>query len=460
MPVSEDVRTTSHRRTHYVEALLAVMQASQVLQQLQPLATLGNRVISVLEETLNYPGAAVLLIDEEQGRLMPLAVSKRAHSEPAHRLQHDISQGFRLGEGITGWVAVHGETVRVGDVRTDERYIMVSEEVRSELCVPIRFGDRVIGVLDIESPRLRAFSSVDEQVLETVAAQIGTAIQNARLYEQVQRDAAELEQRIAERTAELVRLNVQLIEEITERKRVQAELEQVIEGLDAFSSNVAHDIRGPLQIIVGFSQVMAEDLSSLSDEEVRQYLHQIAQYAYKTTNIVEDLLVLARVRSSVDVEPSPVDMNIVMEDVLKRLAFQIEQRRPELVIPDRWPLALGYAPWIEAVWVNYLSNAIKYGGSPPQIELGAKRQPDGMIRFWVRDNGAGIPAERLDDLFSPYTRLAPASLKGEGLGLAIAQRIISRLGGRVSVDSEVGKGSTFSFTLRAAPEGDLPGILP
>jgi len=114
-------------------------------------------------------------------------------------------------------------------------------------------------------------------------------------------------------------------------------------------------------------------------------------------------------------------------------------------------VAVGYEQWVEEVWVNYVSNAIKYGGQPPRVELGAETQPHGLVRFWVRDNGPGISPEEQARLFTPFTRLDQACVKGHGLGLSIARRIVERLGGQVAVESAVGPGSVFSFTLPAAP---------
>jgi two-component system sensor histidine kinase/response regulator len=102
---------------------------------------------------------------------------------------------------------------------------------------------------------------------------------------------------------------------------------------------------------------------------------------------------------------------------------------------------------VEEIWTNYLSNAIKYGGQPPCVELGATEQSDDFVRFWVRDNGNGLTGEEQARLFAPFTRLYPAQVKGYGLGLSIVQRIVDKLGGQVGVESRLGQGSTFSFTL-------------
>jgi signal transduction histidine kinase len=134
----------------------------------------------------------------------------------------------------------------------------------------------------------------------------------------------------------------------------------------------------------------------------------------------------------------------------------IEKHYVEIVVPNTWPVALGHGPWVEEVWVNYLSNALKYGGQPPRVELGATEQTDGTVRFWVRDNGPGLTAEEQTRLFRLFTRLDRVRAKGHGLGLSIAQRIVEKLGGQVGVESEIGQGSVFSFTLAGA--GDCQDI--
>ena len=109
--------------------------------------------------------------------------------------------------------------------------------------------------------------------------------------------------------------------------------------------------------------------------------------------------------------------------------------------------ALGHAPWVEEVWANYISNAIKYGGTPPRIELGGNRDGGGMAHFWVRDNGPGLDEQQLGQLFQEFSRVTPANAEGHGLGLSIVKRIVERLGGEVRVSSAIGQGSTFGFTL-------------
>ena len=121
----------------------------------------------------------------------------------------------------------------------------------------------------------------------------------------------------------------------------------------------------------------------------------------------------------------------------------------ESIFPDTWEIALGYMPWIEEVWVNYLSNAMKYGGRSPRIKLGSERLSDSRVRFWVRDNGPGIAEEEQVKLLVSFLRLNQDVAKGH-VGLSIVQRIMERLDGEAVLESYSEKGSVFSFTLPAS----------
>jgi len=144
-------------------------------------------------------------------------------------------------------------------------------------------------------------------------------------------------------------------------------------------------------------------------------------------------------------------MHLLISEIKGRLNTIFDEYTPELVEPEAWPIGMGYAPWVEEIWVNYMSNAIKYGGRPAWVEIGADEPIDGMIRYWIKDNGKGITIEEQARLFTPFTRLASTeNMEGHGLGLSIAQRIAQKMGGEVGVESVIGEGSLFYFTLPAA----------
>jgi two-component system cell cycle sensor histidine kinase/response regulator CckA len=274
---------------------------------------------------------------------------------------------------------------------------------------------------------------------------------------------------------------VLVFRDVSERKEAQEavrryteELRSRNEELDAFAHTVAHDLKNPLSLVMGFAQLLETDLESFTAEEMASYLAIIAKNSRKMIQIIDELLLFSQVRQS-GVMISAIDMQKVVREACNRLAAMIEEYEAEVNLPPEWPTALGYEPWVEEVWVNYLSNAIKYGGQPPHIEIGAglvedsgRDRGDGpepeayssMVRFWIRDNGSGIRPEDQAQLFKPYTRLQPVRAAGHGLGLSIVRRIIHKLGGEVAMESSgiAGEGCVFSFTLPAvigAPDAHL-----
>jgi PAS domain S-box-containing protein len=248
--------------------------------------------------------------------------------------------------------------------------------------------------------------------------------------------------------------------DVTERWQAQQALQQYANELearnaelDAYAHTVAHDLKGPLATIIGFGTLMEADMGKRPEDETRSHLQTLLRSAYKLKDIINDLLLLASVRQQGEVATGPVDMRAIVSEVQIRLSGPIAARHADFTLPDRWPVAMGYAPWVEEVWVNYVSNALKFGRDPVRIELGYDRDGDGqtgpLIRFWVKDNGPGLTAEEQARLFTPFTRLEQIDTKGHGLGLSIVQRIVHRLGGHVGVDSEAGEGSRFWFSLPA-----------
>lgn len=250
------------------------------------------------------------------------------------------------------------------------------------------------------------------------------------------------------------RLFAEVNADISERKKAEEELRRYSnelqrqnEELDAFAHTVAHDLKNPLSSVTTLVQVLQRKYCEISNEELGHYLNMISQYGWKLNDIIDELLLLASVRKAEEIGLQMLDMEKIVAEALKRISYLIEKHRADIILPDAWPEALGYGPWIEEVWANYISNAVKYGGEPPRIELGGTTQQDSMVRFWVKDNGEGLTSEEQGRLFTPFTKIHQMSFKGTGLGLSIVRRIVEKLGGNVDVESIKGKGSIFSFTL-------------
>ena len=247
-----------------------------------------------------------------------------------------------------------------------------------------------------------------------------------------------LEDLIRDAFDDLQRSKVQLCERV-------AVLEAKTRDLDAYAHTVAHDLKEPLSAIILTSNLIT-NIPDLTRDELMEYLGQIRSTAYQMTAIINSMLLFAKVgKANAPVEH--VEMALVVTNVLNRLSNVVKEHQAQIDLPEFWPASIGYAPWIEEVWANYLSNALKHGGQPLRIGLGASVQMDGMIRFWMRDNGPGIPLDLQARLFSPLSQTDLITNPGHGLGLSIVLSIVEKMGGQAGCESELGNGSLFFFTL-------------
>lgn len=233
--------------------------------------------------------------------------------------------------------------------------------------------------------------------------------------------------------------------------RLKKDLEEQVTELDAFAHTVAHDLKTPMAFINGLAELIQIEYEPTSPPELIDLLGKIENASQRGIKIIDELLLLATIRKE-DISLEPLDMTVIVANAKGRLAHMLQNHNGEIIVPAKWPTALGYPAWIEEVWVNYISNALKYGGQPPQMQLGANAQPNGMIRFWIKDNGPGISPEKQAMLFTEFNRLNRLGVEGYGLGLSIVQRIVQKLGGDVGVSSQVDAGSTFFFELPAVSD--------
>jgi signal transduction histidine kinase len=224
------------------------------------------------------------------------------------------------------------------------------------------------------------------------------------------------------------------------------ELEAHVRELDAFGHTVAHELHGPLSTIITTAETI-EKFEMPADER-KDLLHGIIQTGRRMSRIVDELMLLAQIRGA-DVPSQKLEMGAILERTLDRMSALVTNQKAHIVHPQQWPVACGYGPWVEEVWANYISNAIKYGGQPPTLAFGADAQPDGFIRFWLQDNGPGVAQDQIATLFDSYSKPARSRLGSHGLGLSIVKRIVEKLGGSVGVSVTEGAGSRFYFCLPA-----------
>lgn len=243
------------------------------------------------------------------------------------------------------------------------------------------------------------------------------------------------------------RLSMAFISDISWRKKVQEELIRKNEELDAFAHTVAHDLASSLSGIVGFSEMLMQQAENIPEEEYKKFLSEIANSGRQMTNVVRELLIFASLKKE-EVEVSVVSINQLVEHVITRLGYQINETKAEIKCASDMPNCYGYGAWVEEVIFNFVSNALKYGGTPPLINISFENTDDGRVAYTVHDNGPGIDPELHPILFADKSVEKSKVAKGFGLGLPIVKRIIDKLGGQLRVTSSTEHGTAFTFILK------------
>ncbi|MBN1761129.1 MAG: HAMP domain-containing histidine kinase [Chitinispirillaceae bacterium] len=248
--------------------------------------------------------------------------------------------------------------------------------------------------------------------------------------------------------------------EISLRKKIQTDLEQKVAELNTFGHTVAHDLKNPLMIINMAITTLSREYPEFSEGKAKKMVGFIQNSTVNMMNIIESLLVFAGIRMMEHKSFSLFPVTECVDEALHRLAYNIEANHVVIRKPDSWPSVYGHAPWVTEVLVNYINNAIKYGGNSqtgitPEIELGfdlpgmyTSPQVD-HARIWVKDNGDGIPEEKADRLFREFSRLHSSRYEGHGLGLSIVKSVVDKLGGTVGFEPNQERGCRFYFTLPA-----------
>ena len=246
--------------------------------------------------------------------------------------------------------------------------------------------------------------------------------------------------------------------ELEQRKQVQEELQRSNAELEQFAYVASHDLREPLRIATSFSQLLEQNYSEQLDAEAKQIIDFIVKAAKRMQALINDILEYSRVNRNK--RPLQLtDSQEVIEESLFNLRILLEETEAKVNVGSL-PKIIGNKSQLVQLFQNLIDNAIKYRNIKqiPEIQVGAKAE-NGECLFWVKDNGIGIPSQQFQRIFKIFQRLhGREEYRGTGIGLAICQKIVELHGGKIWVESEFGKGSTFYFTLRSGEISNNPSI--
>lgn len=389
---------------------------------------LPESVFPTLQSLLTYDMAG-LLVSQGSTRLL-VYVARPVSQAMVHQFEQRLIAEYRslgLGE-VEGalpaqviWGMPPLETTAEG------------EHIAAFLIAPLSLGDRVLGLIALGSQCENVYDEKDHRLLLTLANQMAVAVENAWLYQTLRERARVLE-------------------------RTYAELQEADRLKDELVQNVSHELRTPLTFIKGYVQLLLSgDLGELTPQQ-RESLDIVARKTEMLTRLVSDIVTLERIER-VSSRAQPMSLPELANLALDTCAPTASSLGVRLVrdLPPTLPLVWGDRDQVSEVFDNLLSNALKFTPAGGSITVRAREEGE-FVRVEVSDTGVGIPPDKLDKIFERFYQVDGTSRRrfgGTGLGLAIVKRIIELHGGKISVTSQPGQGSTFSFTLPKAPAAQV-----
>ena len=370
-------------------------------------------------------GASMFEYDEAREEFN-LHTSYRVPDEVAASLR---SSRIRKGEGALGRLALTPEPVQIVDIADEASYqsrvrnMLVRRGWRSLLAVPLLRENRLLGGLVVNRSVPGPFPAEVIELLKTFATQSALAIQNARLFREIEQKSRELES----------------------ASRHKSE----------FLANMSHELRTPLNAIIGFSEVLSERMFGDVNEKQAEYLGDILESARHLLALINDILDLSKIEAGrMELEAASFDLPTAIDNTLVLVRERAQRRTIDLArtIDERLGVVVADERKVKQVLLNLLSNALKFTPEGGRIDVSA-RAHDGVAEISVHDTGIGIAAEDQEAVFEEFRQVGTARKKAEGtgLGLAISRKFIELHGGRIWVKSEPGTGSTFTFTLPLKP---------
>jgi len=411
------------------EQLAVLNTIAAAVSQSLDLDVVLNAAIEKVVETLRFDASWIYLLDPSETEL---------HLKAYNGLTDEIAQSMAkrtASAGIGGRVIETDERLVFEDLRTDERYrsLTAGRKVGSLGFIaaagfPIRTKEKIIGVLHVANRAKRHFAPVELQLIESLAQEIGVAVENARLFSEVK-----------EKTSELLKMN----EELQEATRVKSE----------FIASMSHELRTPLNIIIGNADLTRDEFFGELNADQKDAVQKISRYARILLKMINNVLTLTRLEA----KKMSLDVSTVeVQEIIAQAQTHVEQMNRDNHLEIRWdveddvPSLLTDPIKLEEILQNLIGNAFKFTPTG-RIEVQVRNLLEqDRIEFRVADTGVGIDAADLEKIFNEFEQIREAhtgNQSGVGLGLSIVKKYLELMQGDIRVESQLGQGSTFTFSL-------------
>ncbi len=416
-----ELRARTQELTRSVEQLTALGEVGRAVSSTLDLETVLTTIVSRAVQLSGLDGGVVFEYDEGAEEFVQRAMTQTGDALAAARRTTRV----RKGEGVLGRTAITLEPVQVADIAVPGAYegrlreILIDSGIRAILAVPMVREGRLIGCLGVTRNRPGDFPAETIELLRTFATQSALAIQNARLFH-----------------------------EIEDKSR---QLEAASRHKSEFLANMSHELRTPLNAIIGFSEILAEKMFGDINEKQTEYLQDILESGRHLLSLINDILDLSKIEAGrMELELTDFNLPTAIENALILVRERASRRRIRLgsTIDPHLGMLSGDERKVKQVLLNLLSNALKFTPEGGRIDVGA-RLHDQVAEVSVTDTGVGIAPEDQEAVFEEFRQVGTADKKAEGtgLGLALSRKFIELHGGRIWVTSAVGTGSTFTFTI-------------
>ena len=428
----KELETRTRELTQSVGELRALGEVGQAVSSTLDLQTVLSTIVRHAVQLSRTDGGVVYEYDE---------AAEEFHLRANHLMEAEVVEALqatpvRLGQGATGRAATMREPVQLPDILNEQEFtgtkvrpLVARLGYRSVLAVPLLREGRIMGALTVWRKQAGNFSPEVVQLLQSFATQSALAIQNARLFREIEDKSRQIEA----------------------ANRHKSE----------FLANMSHELRTPLNAIIGFSEVLQERMFGELNEKQAEYTDDILSSGRHLLSLINEILDLSKVEAGrMELELATFDLPLAIDNARTFVRERATKHgiNLDVTVDERLGDFVGDERKIKQILLNLLSNAVKFTPEGGRIGINA-RQADGSVEISVSDTGIGISPEDQAKIFEEFRQVGSNyahKVEGTGLGLTLAKKFVELHGGKIWVESEVGKGSTFSFTLheRSSPQAD------